>query len=367
MTTVAIAPMLAENPQKKPPETLLLDTVFLLVALTIVAVLAFDFTNGFHDASNMLATLVASRAMTPAQAALLVACFTLLGPLLGGTAVANTIGGLVSIDLLPPPEALRVVLCAVGGAIGWNLLTWRLGIPSSSSHALVGGLTGVVMAGPGAEHVVWGFAELAHGHLTGVTKVLAALLVSPVVGFAAGFLLHRLMNFLLRAARPRVNRRLRRGQWVTAAALAFSHGANDAQKGMGIITLVLVLGGQLPRFEVPLWVMGISAVIITAGTLLGGWRIVRTLGFGIYKLRPLHGLDAQLASSGVILGASLVGGPVSTTHVVTTAIMGIGASERPRAVRWSVAGEIALTWLLTLPGSALLACLLFGLAHALFH
>jgi PiT family inorganic phosphate transporter len=341
--------------------------VLLLVILTIAAVLAFDFTNGFHDASNMLATLVASRAMTPAQAALLVACFTLLGPILGGTAVANTLGGLVTIDMLPATDALTMVLCAVGGAIGWNLLTWRLGIPSSSSHALVGGLAGVVMAGPGSEHMVWGFAELSQGRLTGVAKVLAALLVSPMVGFAAGFLLHRLMNFLLRAARPTVNRHLRHGQWFTAAALAFSHGANDAQKGMGIITLVLVLGGQLPQFQVPLWVMLLSAIVITAGTLLGGWRIVRTLGFGIYKLRPLHGLDAQLASASVIMGASLAGGPVSTTHVVTTAIMGIGASERPRAVRWSIAGEIALTWLLTLPGSALLACMLFGLAKTVFH
>lgn len=335
-----------------------LDALFWLVALTVLAVLAFDFTNGFHDASNMLATLVASRAMSPAQAALLVACFTLLGPLLGGTAVAETLGGLVHLESLPPVRALDLLLCGLAGAIGWNLLTWWFGIPSSSSHALVGALAGATVAGAGSEHVVWGLDEWRQGHLAGVTKVLAALLLSPVVGFLAGFGLHRLMNVLLRAARPSVNRQLCRGQWLTAAALAFSHGANDAQKGMGIITLALLLGGRIDHFAVPLWVMAASAAVITVGTLLGGWRIVRTLGFGIYRLRPLHGFNAQMASASVILAASAVGGPVSTTHVVTTSIMGIGASERPRAVRWSTAGEIALTWLLTLPGAALLAALI---------
>ncbi len=344
-----------------------LDIVLLLVLATVMAVLVFDFTNGFHDASNMLATLIASRAMTPAQAIILVAFFTVLGPILGGTAVADTIGSIVSIGELAKVDALAIVFCGVSGAIGWNILTWWFGIPSSSSHALVGGLAGVVMLSSGAQDVAWGFTELGQGHLTGLTKVLMALLLSPIVGFLAGFLVHKTMHFVLRAARPRMNIYLQRSQWVTAAALAFSHGANDAQKGMGIITLILVLSGYLQSFIVPFWVILLSASTITLGTLLGGWRIVRTIGFGIYKIRPLHGLDAQLASAGVIMAASLLGGPVSTTHVVSTSIMGIGASERPRAVHWLKAKEIMFTWLLTIPGSAILACSLYELTHWLLH
>ena len=332
----------------------------MLLIIVIVCVLLFDFTNGFHDASNMLASLVASRAMTPAQAVVLVAFFTLLGPILGGTAVADTIGGIVDISRQPPATALFMVFCAIGGAIAWNILTWRLAIPSSSSHALVGGLAGVVVLGAGSQDVVWGLDALRHGQLHGVVKVLASLLVSPVLGFAAGFILHKIMLLLLRRAHPQINSRLCHGQWLTAGALAFSHGANDAQKGMGIITLCLVLSGQLASFSVPLWVMALSATTMTVGTLLGGWRIVRTVGFGIYKLRPLHGLNTQLSAAGVIWAASLVGGPVSTTHVVSTAIMGIGASEHPRAVHWQKTREILLTWVLTLPGSALLSCALYG-------
>ena len=338
-----------------------MDAVILIIVIGVAAVVAFDFTNGFHDASNMIATLVASRAMTPAHAVSLVGIFTFLGPILGGTAVADTIGGFVDLGGLEALDAVLVVTCGITGAIAWNLLTWWLAIPSSSSHALVGGLVGAVLAGAGASDVVWGFGELANGRFTGVTKVLIALLISPLIGFLVGFFIHRAMRFVLRAARPRANQVLRRGQWITAAALAFAHGTNDAQKGMGIITMMLILGGVLDEFRVPVWVIAASATSITLGTLLGGWRIVRTVGFGIYKLRPLHGLDAQLTAAAVIFGASVVGGPVSTTHVVSTAIMGIGASERPRAVRWAKAQEIGVTWVLTLPG----ACALGAGAYAL--
>jgi PiT family inorganic phosphate transporter len=211
---------------------------------------------------------------------------------------------------------------------------------------------------------MWGVQELAQGRFTGVTKVLITLLTSPLLGFAVGYLVHRVMRFLLRAARPDINRTLGRGQWLTAAALAFAHGTNDAQKAMGIITMMLILGGFLGEFHVPMWVVAASATSITLGTLLGGWRIVRTVGFGIYKLRPLHGFDAQLSASAVIFGASLLGGPVSTTHVVSTAIMGIGASERPRAVRWAKAREIGVTWVLTLPGAGLLGAGSYALLAA---
>jgi PiT family inorganic phosphate transporter len=286
------------------------------------------------------------------QAVLVVGVAEFLGPLLGGTAVANTIGKFITLDGVDAPAALAIILCGLVGAIAWNLFTWWRGIPSSSSHALVGGLAGAVVVSVGADHVVWGVDELAHGHVTGVMKVLAALLLSPLVGFWAGFLLHRLMLGLLSRARPTMNRKLRNAQWLTAAGLGFSHGANDAQKSMGILTLVLLLGGFIDKFAVPFWVMLACATAITCGILSGGWRIVRTLGFAIYKVRPRHAIDSQLASAAVIFSASAIGAPVSTTHVVATSIMGIGASERPKAVRWAKAGEIATTWVVTIPGAA---------------
>ncbi len=338
-----------------------MDILFWLALATVVVVLLFDYTNGFHDAANIVATVIASRAMTPAQAVVIVGFFEFLGPLLGGTAVANTIGSFVRLDGIDPASALTILLCGLLGAIAWNLLTWWRGIPSSSSHALVGGLAGVVVVSTGPDQVVWGMQELfQQGHVTGVMKVLLALLLSPLVGFWCGFLVQRLMHALLLAAKPAANRGLKGAQFITAAGLAFSHGANDAQKSMGILTLVLLLGGFIPTFQVPFWVMFACATAITLGILSGGWRIVRTLGFAIYRVRPLHALNSQLTSAGVIFAASLVGAPVSTTHVVATSIMGIGASERPRAVRWSKAQEIATTWIITIPGAALVAILIYA-------
>lgn len=332
-----------------------MDTLLILAIATIVIVLVFEYTNGFHDAANIIATIIASRAMTPVQAVLLVAFFEFLGPLLGGTAVANTIGKFITLDDLDRVLALTIVLCGLTGAIAWNLLTWWFGIPSSSSHALVGGLAGVVVVAAGANHVAWGFGDLLHGHLNGVTKVIVALILSPIIGFWIGFALHKTMLRLLRGTHPSINRDLRHLQFVTSAGLAFSHGANDAQKSMGILTLVLVLGGFIPTFEVPFWVILACSFAIVLGILSGGWRIVRTLGFSIYKIRPLHALDSQMTAAGVIFGSSLFGAPVSTTHVVASSIMGIGASERPKAVRWGKASEIVATWLITIPGAALMS------------
>jgi inorganic phosphate transporter, PiT family len=339
------------------------DTVVMLAVLTVVIVLLFDYTNGFHDAANIVATVIASRAMTPAQAVIIVGIFEFLGPLLGGTAVADTIGKFVALDGVAPVLSLSILLCGLIGAIVWNLGTWYFGIPSSSSHALVGGLIGAVTVSVGSDHVVWGFSELLQGHVTGIVKVLAALLLSPVLGFWLGFLMHRLLTALLMAAHPAANSRLRGLQFVTAAGLAFAHGANDAQKSMGILTLVLLLGGFIPSFEVPFWVMLACASAITLGIMSGGWRIVRTLGFAIYRVRPIHALGSQLTSAAVILAASLGGAPVSTTHVVATSIMGIGASERPRAVRWAKAKDIAVTWIITIPGAALAAIQAYALAN----
>ncbi len=336
-------------------------TLTLLAVLAVVFVILFDYTNGFHDASNIIATVIASRAMTPIQAVCLVAFFEFLGPVLGGTAVANTVGKFVDVSSLPAERAVAVTLCGIIGAIVWNLGTWAVGIPSSSSHALVGGLVGAVVVSAGPSHVVWGFTELAHGEIHGVTKVLLGLVLSPVIGFWVGFLIHKTMSRLLLRARPSANRQLRRSQWVTSAWLAFSHGANDAQKSMGIITMVLVLGGFIDEFVVPFWVILACAGAITLGILSGGWRIVRTVGFGIYKVRPLHALNAQLTSASVIYVASLLGAPVSTTHVVSSSIMGIGASEHPKWVRWGKAREIVSTWIVTIPGAALVSIAAYGL------
>ena len=340
-----------------------MEPLFLLVLLTVVVVLVFDYTNGFHDAANIVATVIASRAMTPVQAVIVVGVFEFLGPLLGGTAVANTVGKFVTLDGVLPIISLSVLLCGLIGAIVWNLGTWYFGIPSSSSHALVGGLIGAVVVGVGVDHVAWGFSELLSGRLTGIVKVLAALILSPLIGFWVGYAIHRLLTALLRTATPAANRHLRFAQFFTAAGLAFSHGANDAQKSMGILTLVLLLGGFIPSFEVPLWVMLACATAMTLGILSGGWRIVRTLGFAIYRVRPIHALGSQLTSALVILSASLGGAPVSTTHIVATSIMGIGASERPRAVRGAKAKDIATTWIITIPGAALVAIQAFALIN----
>jgi len=340
------------------------DALSLLAVFAIVLVLVFDCSNGFHDAANIIATVIASRAMTPAMAVLIVGLFEFLGPLLGGTAVANTIGSFVDLSEVPRLAAVKIMLSGVAGALVWNLVTWWKGLPSSSSHALVGGLIGAVAASVGGSHVVWGFSELTHGRVTGVTKVLLALLLSPVAGFVCGYLIQKTMLRLLRRASAKSNRYLRGAQFFTAIGLAFSHGANDAQKSMGIMTLVLVLAGWLPAFQVPFWVMLACSLALTAGVLSGGWRIVRTLGFSIYRVRPLHALDSQLTSAAVIFAASCIGAPVSTTHVVTTSIMGVGAAERPRAVRWIKAEEIAWTWVITIPGAAIMAVSIGALCHA---
>lgn len=324
-----------------------------LAIATIAIVVIFEYTNGFHDAANIIATPIASRAMTPLQAVLIVGTFEFLGPILGGTAVANTIGKFIDLSELQSSLSMTIILCGCIGAIAWNTWTWYYGIPSSSSHALVGGLAGPVVVAAGPEHVVWGANEfLTTGHMSGVTKVILSLILSPIIGFWVGFVIHRLMSALLRGAKPVANKYLRLSQYLTSAGMAFSHGANDGQKSMGIVTMVLLLGGFIDDFTVPFWVVVMCATAITMGILSGGWRIVRTIGFSIYKIRPLHAVNGQITSAGIIFTAAVIGAPVSTTHVTSTALMGIGASERPKAVGWSRARDILTTWVLTIPGSA---------------
>lgn len=316
----------------------------MLVPLIAVA-LVFDFLNGLHDSSNVVATVISSRALRPRVALTLTALAELAGPFLFGVAVATTVGKeVIDISIVTLP----LVLAAVSAAIAWNLITWFFGIPSSSSHALVGGLLGamLVLGGPGAIHA------------SGLIKVLLALFISPPLGLLVGNLFMRLILFLAHGATPRVNELFKRLQVLTAFGLALSHGMNDAQKTMGIIALALTIGGYQPQFAVPRWVIAASAGAIALGTWFGGWRLIRTLGGRIYKIRPVHGFATQATAAGVILGAALVGGPVSTTQVVSSAIMGVGSAERLSKVRWAVAGEMLVAWALTIPVSATLSALL---------
>jgi len=318
--------------------------VFAIIIITLSVI--FDFLNGIHDSSNIVATMISSRAFRPAIALGVTAIAEFLGPFIFGVAVANTIGHeIVDSSII----TIEVLIAALIGAILWNISTWILGIPSSSSHALIGGLMGAVMVGFGPSAV----------HISGLYKVLIALFISPLLGLFFGFIFTKGIFFLARGASPKINWFFKRSQIITAIALAFSHGANDAQKTMGVITLGLVITKFIPVFRVPIWVIALSAGAIAAGTAMGGWRLIKTLGGKFYKIRPVHGFSVQLASALVILGASAVGGPVSTTQVVSSAIMGVGAAERISKVRWTVAKEIAIAWLVTIPASGLVAAGLY--------
>lgn len=327
-----------------------MDAAFLLA---VVATLAFAGTNGFHDAANAIATLVATRGARPGAALALAAVCNLLGPLLLGAAVANTIAGIID---LTASQTVPVVGAALTAATGWNLVTWSRGLPSSSSHALVGGLVGagVVEAGSGA--INWG--GVGGGHPTGVIGVLAGLAISPVIGFAGAWAIELRVRRGLRRATARVNPPALRGQWLTSAWLAFSHGANDAQKSVGVMAVLLLAHGTTPSLSAPVWVKLACAAALTLGTALGGWRIVRTIGRRIFRIRPLDGLVSQASSAGVILVASLLGAPTSTTHVVASSVVGVGVGRRRyRHVRWVVVREMLLAWVTTMPAAALLAAL----------
>jgi len=316
--------------------------------IVIALALIFDFLNGMRDASNIVATMISSRAFGPRTALGIAAIAEFFGPFLFGVVVAKTIGdGIVQSNVL----TLNVIASALIGAILWNLITWYFGIPGSSSHALIGGMVGAVIAGAG----------IAAIKFDGLNIVLLALFVFPLIGFLSGFVTTRLIYFLVRDASPRVNELFKRGQWLTALVMAFGQGTNDAQKTMGIIVLSLVIDGVLPAFQVPTWVIVLSAAAIAIGTSLGGWRLIRTLGGKFYKIRPLHSFSTQLSSAGVILSASLFGVPVSASQVVSSAIIGVGSAERVSKVRWSVAGDIMMAWLITIPASGLLSAGMYWL------
>ena len=324
----------------------------LLLISVIVLAVAFDYINGFHDTANAIATSVSTRALRPDHAILMSASANFVGALTG-TAVAKTIAS--GIAVTPDGSAGQIVVAAaLVGATAWNLITWRLGIPSSSSHALIGGLIGSVIAASGT-------AALKIDGIVG--KVVVPLVSSPVIGVLLGFVLMVvLLNVFQRAHPRRLNDRFRKLQVVSAAFMAFSHGSNDAQKTMGIITLALIGAGILPKESpIPLWVILLAASAISLGTAAGGWRIMKTMGQRVVKLDPVHGFAAETTAATVILTASHFGIPVSTTHVISSAIIGVGSSDRLSAVRWGVAGNILVAWVLTIPASGAVAWLAWEL------
>jgi inorganic phosphate transporter, PiT family len=331
----------------------LVDGALFALIVVIALAVAFDYINGFHDTANAIATSVATRALHPRHAILMATSFNFIGAF-AGTAVAKTIGaGLV--DEATTTQA--VVAAALIGAITWNLITWWFGLPSSSSHALIGGLLGatIIAAGVGALNV--------DGI---VNKVLIPMITSPLIGFIGAFLLMLTLYWVFRNAKRKPMARIfRRLQVISAGYMAFSHGSNDAQKTMGIITLALFAAGAIPSIDVPVWVIVISATALSLGTAVGGWRIMYTMGHRVVELEPVHGFAAETTAATVLIGTAQLGMPVSTTHVISSAIMGVGSARGPKGVRWGVARRILLAWVITIPAAGLVAAASWFILHTI--
>ncbi len=330
-------------------------TILLLIAVVAIA-LIFEFINGFHDCANAIATVVSTKVLSPRHAVLFGASLEFIGALTG-THVAKTIGsGIVNSEMI----TLTVIFCALLAAVLWNLLTWYLGLPSSSSHALIGGLLGatIVKAGLSAVH----FTTL-------IDKVIIPMFTSPLLGFCVGFSFMLFLIRILNRANPqKVNKRFRKLQLFSSGLMALSHGSNDAQKTMGIITLALLAGGVLHKgpdgdFEIPLFVIIVCALMMAAGTMNGGWKIIKTMGHKIIKLKPIHGFAAETSAAGLILTASHFGIPLSTTHVISTAIMGVGSTFHAHAVKWRIVGNIVTAWVLTIPACMILSSIIYYLIY----
>ncbi len=329
----------------------------LLLAVIVLVALVFDFTNGAHDCANAIATVVSTKVVTPRFAVGAAALLNLGGALLG-TEVAKTLGsGIVLPHVVEGSHVL--VLAALVGAIAWNCITWYYGIPSSSSHALIGGLIGAAVADEG-------FGAL---NVSGIVdKVLIPLVGSPLAGYIAGFLIMWLIYWIFgHVHRSKVNWAFRHLQLVSAGFMATSHGLNDAQKTMGIVTLALVIFGEIDSVEVPLWVKLACAGAMALGTAVGGWKIVKTMGHRIFKLEPVHGFAAESSAALVITGASLLGAPVSTTHTISACIFGVGSTKRLSAVRWNVAGSLLVAWTLTLPAAGIVGFISYKLLHFIWN
>ena len=331
----------------------MLEAQYLIYAVIMLA-LAFDFINGFHDTANAIATSVSTRALQPNHAIIMAAMLNFLGAMVS-TGVAKTIGG----DIVSSASIVdeKIIMSALIGAIIWNLLTWWLGIPSSSSHALVGGLIGAVLISIGAEGLNFG----------GIGKIIVSLIASPCIAIVTGIIIMNILFRMFEKSNPHaVNDKFRKLQVVSAATMAFSHGSNDAQKSMGIITLALFSGGMISEFEVPTYVKILCAMAMAIGTATGGWRIIKTIGGKIFKLEPPSGFAADLNSSIVVFGATLLHLPVSTTHVVSGSIMGVGTAKRINAVHWGVAQQMVKAWIMTIPITAAIGAVSFSIVERIF-
>lgn len=321
----------------------------------VLLALAFDYINGFHDTANAIATSVSTRAIAPKTAVMMAATLNFLGAMIS-TGVAKTIGG----DIVTSPDMINgeIIVAALVGAIFWNLLTWWYGIPSSSSHALIGGIIGAVMISVGSDAL----------HVGGIGKIFISLVASPILALILGYIVMKVLLFLFGRFSPIVlNDRFRNMQLVSAALMSFSHGSNDAQKAMGIITLTLVASGHLPTLDVPLWVKLACATAMALGTAAGGWKIIATVGSKIFKLESINGFAADLNSALTIFTATLLHLPVSTTHVVSGSIMGVGTAMRVKAVNWSTARSMVFAWFITIPLSAGVSALAYVIIDALAH
>jgi inorganic phosphate transporter, PiT family len=337
------------------------ESAFLIILLAF----AFTFTNGFQDASSIAATFIASRSATPKAGILLVAAMSFIGTLLGGSAVAFTVAGLVSVP--SGPQELVVVFTALLTATSWNLITGRIGLPSSSTHSLVGGLTGAGIAAAGTGSIFWGTGELfgpSH-ELAGFVKILAFFVISILIGFFGSYLVHKVTGVLLRNARRTANRTIIFLNWCAAALMAFANAANDSQKQMGLIAMVLVASGLAITAEVPFWVRFTSAVLIALGTVSGGWRIMHTLGRKIFRIDPIHSFDSQVFSASSIALSTIAGAPISSTQVITISVFGVGAAENPRKVKWEVGKHILIAMLVTIPATMLVAGTLYQIISRL--
>lgn len=326
-----------------------MDTALATIILVVIVALIFDYINGFHDAANSIATVVSTRVLSPGHAVIWAAFFNFIAAFFFGTAVAKTVGsGMVDLNIV----TYSVILAGLFGAIIWNLITWYYGLPTSSSHALFGGYAGAAVAKAGFGAII----------ASGWTKTLIFIVVAPMIGLVVGLLLMTAIFWIFRGTTPmRVDRWFRRLQLTSAAAFSLMHGANDAQKTMGIITGALFAGGYITTFEVPFWVVMAAHAAIGLGTLSGGWRIIKTMGTKITKLQPVGGFAAETGAAVAIYTATALGVGISTTHTITGAIIGVGATRRLSAVRWGVARQIVWAWVLTIPASAAIGAISYFL------
>ena len=325
-----------------------------LIFTVVILALLFDYINGFHDTANAIATSVSTRAIPPKVAVMFAAVLNFAGAMFS-TGVAKTIGG----DIVSSAKMVdqHIIIAALVGAIFWNLLTWWKAIPSSSSHALVGGIMGAVLISTGTTGLNW----------FGIMKIVASLILSPLLALGIGFLIMKTLGFIFCNFAPaKLNHKFKKMQILSASLMAFSHGSNDAQKAMGIITLALLSGGYINTLEVPTWVKLAAATAMGLGTAAGGWKIIKTMGGKIFKLEQISGFAADLNSSMVVFGATLLHLPVSTTHVVSGSIMGVGTAKRLSAVRWGVAQQMLMAWVLTIPCTALVSAITYKIVMLLF-